>query len=174
MWSLLRECQLWVVVTSRDFTALHFVLCIPWTCKLLLTFVWTAESVPYIYTPSCWYSLEYLRWVPMCQGFSHFAEFLHYFVSTKWTSRSIGDNLSNVKATFVQSTRMQRYLWEIKAQWYWYSSDQYLMPGFQSFFSVFASFCNGQISHHQHTGWKAFPQSFPRLFALFHFYQISQ
>ena len=31
------------------------------------------------------------------------------------------------------------------------------MPGYQSFFSVFLSFCIGKISHHQHKGSAFFP-----------------
>ena len=32
-------------------------------------------------------SLSTLRWVPMCQGFSHFLCFLHHFVLARWSSQ---------------------------------------------------------------------------------------
>ena len=34
-----------------------------------------------------------------------------------------------------------------------YSHMSTHLPGFQSFFRIFASFCIGQISHQQHKGW---------------------
>ena len=37
-----------------------------------------------------------------------------------------------------------------------YSHMNTHLPGFQSFFSIFASFCIGQISHHQHKGYVTF------------------
>ena len=33
-----------------------------------------------------------LRWVPICQGFSHFLDFLHHFVMPKWATYSIRVN----------------------------------------------------------------------------------
>ena len=41
------------------------------------------------------FSLSTLRWVPMCQGFSHFSGFLHNFVLAKLATSSI-----SVKAHF--------------------------------------------------------------------------
>ena len=70
-------------------------------------------------------------------------------------------NPSNAGATFVRRARMQRVLkkhlnscdvgihWIALAE---YSHMSMHMPGFQSFFCFFASFCIGQISHHQHEG----------------------
>ena len=40
-------------------------------------------------------------------------------------------------------------LWIALAEYFQMSTH---LPGFQSFFRVFASFCNGQISHQQHKG----------------------
>ena len=60
-------------------------------------------------------------------------------------------NPSNAESTFVQSTRTQRskpchvgIYWKALAE---ISQMSTHVPGFQLFFSSFASFCIGQISH---------------------------
>ena len=49
-------------------------------------------------------------------------------------------NPSNAEATFIQSTALTEL-----------SQMSTYVPGFESFFRFFASFCNAKISHHQHT-----------------------
>ena len=66
-------------------------------------------------------------------------------------------NPSNAEATFVQSTRMQILLKSCHVGIHWITLTEHSqmsthLPGFQSFFSFFASFCIGKISHHQHNG----------------------
>ena len=61
-----------------------------------------------------------------------------------------------VETTIVQSTSTQRFLkitghvgihWKVLTEYYQMSTH---VPGFQSFFRFFASFCIGKISHQQH------------------------
>ena len=70
-------------------------------------------------------------------------------------------NPSNAKATFVKSTRMQRFVEKtpkpchVGIHWIALTEHSQMsthMPGFQSFFGFFASFCIGKISHQQHKG----------------------
>ena len=69
-------------------------------------------------------------------------------------------NRSNAKSTFVQSTQMQTFLKTIQTQSCWYSlessrgalSDEYPFARVSVIFRIFASFCIGQISHHQLKG----------------------
>ena len=67
-------------------------------------------------------------------------------------------NPSNAEATFIQSTRMQRF-WHVGIHWKAlaeYSQMSTYMPGFRSFFRFFASFCVDKISHQQHKVLKEF------------------
>ena len=69
-------------------------------------------------------------------------------------------NPPNVKGTFVQSTKMQRFLKTIQTLSCWYSlessrwvlSDEYPFARVSIIFQDFASFCTDQISHQQHKG----------------------
>ena len=63
-------------------------------------------------------------------------------------------NPSNAQTTFVQSTRMQRFLKIIQTLSCWYSLDSSqwvsMCQGFSNFSGFFASFSVCQISHQQH------------------------
>ena len=69
------------------------------------------------------------------------------------------DNIpSNVEAAFIRSTKTQRFLKTnvvihciTLAE---YSKMNTHVPGFQSFFKFYASFCIVQISHQQHKGYQ--------------------
>ena len=69
-------------------------------------------------------------------------------------------NPSNTEATFTQNTRMQRFLKPLKPYhvgMHWIALAEYShmstrVPRFQLFYSFFAAFCIGQISHQQHNG----------------------
>ena len=63
-------------------------------------------------------------------------------------------NSSNAEATFVQSTRMQRFK-PCHVGIHWIALTEYSqmsthLLGFRSFFRVFASFCIDRFSHPQH------------------------
>ena len=66
----------------------------------------------------------------------------------------------NAKDTFVQCTRMQRFMKTIETLSCWYSlessrrvlSDEYPFAMGSVIFKNFELFCIGQISHHQHKG----------------------
>ena len=98
-------------------------------------------------------SLSTLRWAPICQGFCHFPAFIHHFRSAKSATRSIRVNPSDDEATFVLSTRTQRFSKSIQTLPCWYSLESFcwvpMSQGFSHFSVFFASFCIGQISHHQ-------------------------
>ena len=69
-------------------------------------------------------------------------------------------NPSNAEASFVQSTRTQRFLKSIETLSYWYSfessrwvlSDEYPFARVSVIFRILALVCNGPISHQQHKG----------------------
>ena len=69
-------------------------------------------------------------------------------------------NPSNAEATFVQNTRMQRFVktiwilscWCLLDSSHWVLSDEYQYAMVSVIFTFVASFCNGKISHHQHKG----------------------
>ena len=70
-------------------------------------------------------------------------------------------NPSNAEATFIQSTRTQTFKKKtskpclVGIHWIALAEDSQVsthVSGFQSLFNFFASFCIGQISHHQHRG----------------------
>ena len=69
-------------------------------------------------------------------------------------------NPTNATTTFVQSTRMQRFLKNLQTLSCWYSlessrwvlSDEYPIARVSIIFVFFASFCIGQISNQQHKG----------------------
>ena len=79
------------------------------------------------------------------------------WVSRNWLTIQI------LRLILPKAQRRKDFLKAIKTLSCWYSLDsshwaEYSqmsthMPGFQSFFSFFASFCIGQISHHQHKGY---------------------
>ena len=50
------------------------------------------------------------RWVPFCQGFSHFSAFSYHFVLAKLATSSMRVNPSNTEATFIPSTWTRRFL----------------------------------------------------------------
>ena len=74
------------------------------------------------------------------------------------TQLSILTLLMNAEATFIQSTRMQRFLKTFKpcqVGIHWIALAEFFqmnthLPGFRSFSTYFASFCIDQISHQQH------------------------
>ena len=78
----------------------------------------------------------------------------HEWVKQVWV------NPSNAETAFVQSTRHRSFLKPSKPShdgMHWITLSEYSqmsthVPRFQSFFSFFASFCDGQISHQQHRG----------------------
>ena len=72
------------------------------------------HSNPFILVFIRYLSLSTLRWVPICQGFSHFSSFLHHFVLATLATSSI-----RVKGTWLFSTKFAYNIWFIFIYLFW-------------------------------------------------------